>query len=92
MPTESESQPVEQPQQKRIRVKAQARGYYGGKIVEVGEVFEVADLELGGWMQPVDGEDAKRLEQRLAKIRLHRPSKALPGVPQTPVYGRPERQ
>lgn len=37
-----------------MEVRALARGYYGGMIRDVGDVFAIAaGAELGSWMEPV---------------------------------------
>lgn len=74
---------------KRIRVKAVAKGYFNGRIVEVGEVLEVGDdIEVGGWMQPLDPADAKRLAPKLDRLKGQLPVKSPPGTDPTPVYKR----
>lgn len=36
-----------------IKVRATTRGYYGGRIYEAGDVFEVeAKKDIGSWMDP----------------------------------------
>lgn len=36
-----------------IKVRATTRGYYGGRIYEAGDVFEVqAKNHIGSWMDP----------------------------------------
>lgn len=38
-----------------MKVKALQKGYYGEKIREVGEVFDLADShKIGRWMEPVE--------------------------------------
>ena len=47
-----------------VKVKATARGYYGGKLREPGEEFAVASKEdIGSWMQapkPPRGQKAEK--------------------------------
>jgi hypothetical protein len=52
----------------KTMVAALVRGYYGGQLRERGDRFEIAsDADLGGWMEPVDKDEAKRLAPALAK-------------------------
>lgn len=40
-----------------MKVKANQRGYYNGRIVEPGDTFEIASKEdLGVWMDEVEEE------------------------------------
>jgi hypothetical protein len=67
----------------KTAVRALAKGYFGGAIREPGDVFEIAaDADLGGWMQPVNPDDAERLKPILAKMK--RPAPTNPNIPQTP--------
>lgn len=70
----------------KTRVRALARGYFGGAIIEAGEQFDINhDGELGSWMDPVNKADAERLAKRLGELRKNRPpppvSKSVPPTP-----------
>lgn len=70
----------------KTRVRALARGYFGGAIIEAGEQFDINhDGELGSWMEPVNKADAERLTKRLGELRKNRPpppvSKSVPPTP-----------
>jgi hypothetical protein len=68
--------PVEQKaaQPTKTRVRALARGYFGGVIIEAGQQFDISnDGELGSWMEPVNKADSERLAKRLEKLRPNRP-------------------
>ena len=70
----------------KTRVRALARGYYGGVLRDEGEQFDIeADADLGAWMDPVNRQDAERLANRIEKQRGNRPSPPVSkGVPPTP--------
>lgn len=41
-----------------MEVRATKKGYFGETIRDIGEVFSVPEgTELGGWMEPVAGEE-----------------------------------
>jgi hypothetical protein len=85
---EPAADPAPAPVKGTITERALADGFYGS-FRKKGESFEVPrDLELGGWMQPTDPEEAKRLAPLLAEKRKRNPVKAPPNVPATPVYRR----
>lgn len=59
----------------KTKVRALARGYYGGAIREVGDVFELAaDADYGAWMDPISADDAKRLAAAMERVKKIRPS------------------
>lgn len=70
----------------KTRVRALARGYFGGSMIEPGEQFEINnDQELGAWMEPVNAADRERLAKRMEKMRGNRPPPAISkSVPPTP--------
>lgn len=44
-----------------MHVKAKERGYYGGRLIEPGDTFEIAhEDDLGRWMEPVKAEKAAK--------------------------------
>lgn len=64
---------------KTVRVRALARGFYGGALRERGVVFEIAaDDDLGGWMEPIAKADAERLAP---KIKAFRDKRMVPAPP-----------
>lgn len=46
-----------------MRVKATKKGQYRGRLIQPGETFVIDDVShVGTWMEPVNPEDAKRVE------------------------------
>ena len=45
-----------------MKVRAIAKGYYGGKIRSIGDVFDVPDSVSGAWFTPVVSEGLNPLE------------------------------
>lgn len=47
-----------------MKVKATQRGYYGGRIHEAGDEFEIVSHDdLGVWMDPVEAEKPAKPEK-----------------------------
>ncbi len=69
----------------KTRVRAIARGYYGGIIRDPGDEFEIdADDDFGGWMVPVTQADIQRLAPKIAAARKGKTAAAPPGAKPTP--------
>lgn len=53
-----------------IKVRAKARGFYQGSLVEKGATFTVAsEQELGAWMERLDEPAAKEPTKEPAKVK-----------------------
>lgn len=64
----------EKTEKKTYKVRAIARGHFGGQIREVGDEFEIsAGTDLGGWMHVVSESDRKALETSIKKTEATRP-------------------
>lgn len=67
-----------------MKVKAIARGFYSGRLLEPGAVFDIVDDDaFGTWMEPIDEKDRVRLAERLKANAANRRAKPPAGVPPT---------
>ena len=67
-----------------MRVRAVARGLYGGRLTDPGTEFEiVSDDHLASWMEPTEEKDRARFAAKLAAWGRSRRVAVGPDVPPT---------
>lgn len=67
-----------------MRVKALARGLYGGRLTEPGMEFDIVhDDHLASWMEPTAAKDRERFKEKLETWGRGRPPVLGADVPPT---------
>lgn len=63
-----------------MKVIATQKGYYGGRIREVGDVFEFEGEKLGKWMVPAGGAEPQKPEPEPVKAPRKASASAAPAA------------